>query len=177
VADDWRITENLPAVALSDGWYWYLAVAVQAERVLSGSEGDVRRRADALLLVLALRQVVRAAELARATGSERGSAILTDALERFDSLLPGARSARDALEHFDDYLRGVGDAQQPRVPRRARKPDEDLARAWRARFVATEGSYAVVVGDVTIDVAAARQAADHLLMAIQRAGNALDGHR
>ncbi len=66
---------------------------------------------DALLLLVALRNVRRAAELVIETESLTkldARQILADALARFDATLPGVKAARDVVEHLDEYAIGVG---------------------------------------------------------------------
>jgi hypothetical protein len=171
MTDEWRVTENLPAVALSTGWYWHRAVANQTTRILASTD-QINQQADALLLILALRQVVRAATLARDEArGPKAEAVLDRALARFDRQLPGASRARDVLEHFEDYLRGTGDHQQPAVNRRARQVDEGLAVQWRTRFRSSPGMYIYIVGELEIDVSVARSASSMLIDAIHESGN------
>ncbi len=67
------------------------------------------RVSDAYLLVIALRNVLRAARLAREELiTDAGRAALDQAITAFEETLPGVQSARDVLEHFDEYARGRG---------------------------------------------------------------------
>jgi hypothetical protein len=62
--------------------------------------------ADLQFLVIALRRLRRAAELAKSVCGVEGS--LEGALSEFDRALPGLRKMRDVGEHIDDYARGQG---------------------------------------------------------------------
>jgi hypothetical protein len=175
VSDEWELTENLHAAALSTGWLWNRAVDTQAERILSGRD-QIQQQVDVWLLIVSVRQVERAAMLAqRQAKSHVGASIMKTALAEFRLRVPGVVKARDAIEHFDEYLAGVGDRQQPDVnPRRSRNPDEELSLAWRTAFHQTPGAYVYLVGDNEVDVPTARRATQALVEAMHAAGNATD---
>lgn len=139
---------SLPAVALGHAWEWSRVVAVQMERFLR--TGSV---ADTYLLVLALRNVLRAAELARdhALSTEAGRESVDRAIAAFEQELPGVRSARDALEHFDEYARGRGGrpggrgAQGPYFARIDGSGDADPATGLPDQLVLRIGPHEVVL--------------------------------
>jgi hypothetical protein len=66
VTDDWRITEHSPNVALQLANQWAIAVNAQARRI-QNPENSQERIPDAYIQVLALRNLLRAAELAKKT--------------------------------------------------------------------------------------------------------------
>ena len=95
---------SLPAIALGHAWEWSRAAGLQLERFRKS--GTV---SDAYLLVIAVRNVLRAGRLARdELHTDSARAVLDQALAEFEAALPGAKNARDVLEHFDDYARGRG---------------------------------------------------------------------
>lgn len=63
-----------------------------------------RRDAMTLVLVDAVRNVVRGAELALGTQSE--------VVRRFGEEQPTLKTLRDRFEHYEDYVTGAGDAQR-----------------------------------------------------------------
>jgi hypothetical protein len=131
--DEWQLIDHSVNVGLTTAWQWSVAVHAQAERVANGS--GARRVPDAYLLVLAVRNVRRAAEMVKNTVRTTGASVqMSAALERFDNALPGITKIRDVLEHFDDYARGVGNDQQPGVKKGQRVPDEQLAMSYTINF-------------------------------------------
>jgi hypothetical protein len=109
--DEWRMIDHSPNVALTIAWQWSIAVRAQAARVRDGA--GVGKIPDAYLLVLAVRNVRRAAKMAMihfTTHAARDQ--LCRALADFDAELPGVEAIRNVLEHFDNYAHGTGDMQQ-----------------------------------------------------------------
>ncbi len=82
------------------------------------AEGELRFRrsgrvSDAYLLVIALRNVLRAARLARKEFvTDAGRVALDQVITAFEETLPGVKSARDVPEHFDGYARGRGGIEE-----------------------------------------------------------------
>lgn len=84
----------------------------------SPATGIGRRDAMTMVLVDAVRNVVRGVELA--LGKE------SDVVQRFSEEHPTLKNLRDRFEHFEDYVRGTGDAQ--RVGRRRKGEPLELER-------------------------------------------------
>jgi hypothetical protein len=94
---------------------WEHAVRNQANRVLSAPSErhfDTSFKADGYLLVLALRNVLRAANLVRTLAPEPARPGISAAIAVFESRVAGAKDARDVLDHFDEYMRGRGNLQK-----------------------------------------------------------------
>jgi hypothetical protein len=93
---------------------WEHAVRNQADRVLGAapeSHLDVSVQADGYLLVLALRNVLRAAKLVFVVSPASTHPAVSAAIAAFEAKVAGAKDARDVLEHFDEYSRGKGKLQ------------------------------------------------------------------
>ena len=88
---------------------WERGVYLQRHRILESDETGISRRADAQLLALALRQVLRLAECCRAVAPHNTWSTIDLALKRFKDTSPDVKDLRDVLDHMDAYLRGVGD--------------------------------------------------------------------
>lgn len=141
MAEDRRLIDHSPDVALTLSIQWATAVRAQAKRVTEGTGTD-EQIPDAYLLVIALRNVRRAAQLAIQTfDTPAARDQLTEALNEFDETLPGAADTRDAIEHFYDYTRGIGNQQQS-----GSAPSASLTRTWLARMCRTSGSPTFHVG-------------------------------
>lgn len=87
---------------------WQRAVALQASRLTATPNQPLSTldvQPDVLMMMVALRDFVRAAELVKALAQD---AEVTDAVDKFVATIPGLKQARDVLEHFDDYLVGRG---------------------------------------------------------------------
>jgi hypothetical protein len=119
-------------------------VAAQARRI-QRPENTLERVPDAWVQVTVLRQLLRAAEMAKqASEAEAARRRIQGAIEAFleaivveTAMADRARAlrlARDALEHFDEYHRGMGNEQQPETRRRDRSPSEALAQRYRAEL-------------------------------------------
>lgn len=87
-----------------------------------------RRDAMTMVLVDAVRNVVRGAERALGTGSEL--------VQRFNKEHPTLKTLRDRFEHYEDYVRGTGNAQ--RTGRRSKGDPLTLDRAG-IEVAASEG--------------------------------------
>ncbi|HEX2038098.1 MAG TPA: hypothetical protein VHF47_00020 [Acidimicrobiales bacterium] len=84
--------------------FWALAVEVERERVTDRSGGQFQNELDARLLVLAIRNVIRAVGWA----GKYEPAAVKRALADFVVRVPNAVAVRDILEHFDEYEAGGG---------------------------------------------------------------------
>jgi hypothetical protein len=94
---------------------WEHAVRNQANRVLSAPSErhfDEGFKADGYLLVLELRNVLRAAKLVRTLAPDPARPGISAAIAVFESRVAGAKNARDVLDHFDEYMRGRGNLQK-----------------------------------------------------------------
>ncbi|MEU8164996.1 hypothetical protein AB0B97_00655 [Micromonospora sp. NPDC049004] len=162
--------ENL---ALSQAWLWTKAVMVPAERLLHGPSAGLP---DALLLLVALRNVHRAATMAlRHMRNPDAKEHLTDAVAQFDAALPGLVQARDVVEHFDEYVLGDGNMQR-RLKREAASNGDDLSEAelaerYAPRLRGTGRHPLISIGPHTIDVTRAPNAASWLLARIYSAAD------
>lgn len=183
VTDDWRITEHSPNVALQLANQWAIAVSAQARRI-QNPEDSQERIPDAYLQVLALRNLLRAAELAKTVPSRTATNAIKLAIRAFlDAVVVvGTNSnrdnalerARNVVEHFDEYYRGTGKQQKQD---QAGKTREDLAQDYRIDFEGPANRLQLRVGPVrpgeahfTIDlVATTPQAARQLVDAIHAA--------
>jgi len=89
-------------------------IALQHRRLRTVEPEDgyflFRREADLHFLIIALRRLRRATELAGRI--PQVSACLKPALEEFDRNLPNLAKMRNVGEHFDDYLLGSGRLQE-----------------------------------------------------------------
>jgi hypothetical protein len=132
------------------------AVKFQVESLLADDppempEGfaDLRsaaRQAQAMVLVLALRNVLRAAEMALQYADPAERPNLESALSRFREALPDLMTARNMLEHFDDYLTGSG-----RAP-----------HLYDVEFERANGRYLIHIGPATVEASTALEEARHL---------------
>lgn len=126
------------------------------QALASRSVTTVEHMSDAALLALALRNVVRAGEMARELVEEAERPKIDEALAAFDAAMPDAGDARDVLEHFDAYAAGIG----------FRQIDErEAGRAittYRVFYQRGRDSYILHVGPLRVDVAAARDVAARL---------------
>lgn len=157
---------SLVAVALGHAWEWSQAVQLQLERFRRSG-----RVSDAYLLVIALRNVLRAAQLAREElVTVVGRAALDQAITTFEETLPGVKSARDALEHFDAYARGRGGTGKDRgtlgpYPVTVAGSGDRDESGWPGRLV-------LHIGPHPVDLTTASQAAAALVHAIHLAARA-----
>ncbi len=88
---------------------WASAVVAMADRLRESLQTSPEYQADQRLLIMALKQTVRAAEMARdLTTSDHKRAEIVGALDELDDVLSRAGVARNLIEHFDAYLLGYG---------------------------------------------------------------------
>lgn len=96
---------------------WQHAVQMQHLRVVGegivGYTGKLTREVDAVLYVVALRNLLRATDLMTRTLDEPLAQRAAAARSEFDQALPAVIDMRDVLEHFDEYMTGSGKLQHP----------------------------------------------------------------
>lgn len=114
---------DLPPVhnlAVNAAFTWTSLAIRQADRLLQGASYW-----EALGLLMSLRQLLRAGEMAQTSPfqSKRARQILNAAVRQFKADLPDLVDARDIIEHFDKYAVGQGDLQI-----KDRKEDPGLLR-------------------------------------------------
>lgn len=164
-ADAWSPTHNLHAVAMSEANAWRRAVDLCAVRIWSSGPDQ---QVDARLFLLALRQFMKAAQMA--SEAVQGSADeqpLASARDQFSRALPGVKPACDVIEHFREYARGVGDLQQ-RGPRSSRQDDPiAAARDWHLGY--DPETDRVVLSQYEVPVAVACEQVKLLQLAVWRA--------
>ena len=146
--------------------FWAIPALTSAERVLRNDEGfspwrtgrgaprNREQIADAALMVLALRNVHRAAAwVARETQGTTDDD-LGELVGQFDAYLPGLIHARDALEHFDEYALGQG-----RLQRTQPGP-------YEMELLIEDGRPIVSIGPLSLDVERAREACRWLVISL-----------
>jgi hypothetical protein len=151
------VTNDDPGNALL---FWTSVAVTSAERVLSAEDfspwgrgrrnsPSVRTKAeDAALMLLALRNVLRAAEwtagdLSALPDADEGP---QEWIAEFKRMLPGLVNARDILEHFDDYAAGRGRLQRS-------GPEQ-----YHFTYYVQDGEPVVAVGRFSLHVRLARDA-------------------
>lgn len=122
---------------------WRRAVETERDRVKDDLAEMVQRQADAALLAVAARNVVR---VATAVAALRKDPTLDAAIAEVDTLVPGARNVRALLEHFDEY--------STRRKLRSRK----VTGGTRVSYERTTERYVLYVGDLAFDVDVAADA-------------------
>lgn len=153
----------LPAIGFGYLYQWHRAVVRQAERVLDPNTRTIDAQTDGYLFVLALRQVMRAAQMIRDELDGDHRERVARAVARFRAAVPDAKNARDVLDHFDDYARGIGDLAHPGVKRGERQPSVEAASKFVIFYEkSAPGHFVLHFGDLTIDIAGAREATDQL---------------
>lgn len=146
----WRRRDHLRPVALDHLDLWRVAIESQGSRTVGGTQGRTRH-ADAILFVIALRQLVRAARLAQLSCvADEPRDCIARAIALFDESAPGVCVARDMLVHFDEYEQGTGRHHLPDDPE---GPDR-----FEVRLVGRDPDR-LRIGDVTISICAATNAA------------------
>jgi hypothetical protein len=136
---------------------WGRAVDLERARLMDETDPDLQS-ADAALLVVAVRNVVR---LARAVAALRKDPELNAAITVVDGMVPGARSVRVPLDHVDDYA----------VHRRRFLPSGRQKAGHRVAFERTDARGVVYVGELAFDVDVATNAAQALTEATLNAIN------
>jgi hypothetical protein len=148
-------------------------------RVYAANGGSLRVT-DASILLVALRNVRRATDMAiEHIASSPAKGQLREALNDFDAELPGSRDARNVLEHFDEYSLGIGDLQQPNVKKKLRVPNEQLAQQYRISFEFIDGDtkrLRLIVGPIDVDLNKTARAASALVYEIWAAVNTDQGN-
>jgi hypothetical protein len=90
--------------------FWWGAMDLEADRTLgteAGPQAKAEAEVDATLFTIALRNVIRAAELCRAHAPD----VVDAALATFREQVPDVDKIRNIVEHFDAYERGEGRLQ------------------------------------------------------------------
>jgi hypothetical protein len=123
---------------------WLRAVEIERERVKDDLAEMAQRQADAALLVVAARNVVR---VATAVAALQKDPVLDAAIAEVDKLVPGARNVPVLLEHFDEY-------STHRILRRSRK----VTGGTRVSYERTTERYVLYIGDLAFDVDVAADA-------------------
>jgi hypothetical protein len=159
-------------LASGQAWLWAKAAEIPAARLL----GDGSGLPDAMLLLVALRNVRGAAVLAEGSLTQpRAKQLLADALARFDAALPGIKGARDVIEHLDEYAIGEGREQRSSHKATPSLTAAELAAQYAPRL---EGPYdrpVVRVGPYTVEADKVPGAAGLLFEGIRAASSAEDG--
>lgn len=145
MTEDAPTIEVTPHEALAYVHAWRHAVHLQALRILSSGtgmpDGPVSKQVDSYLFVVALRDFLRAVDLAKRLVSEEPGRDLESAVRRFDGAVPHIRTLRDVLEHFDNYAQGTGFIQESDRKRTGRHPFP--VAEWTEQGI---GTYRLVLG-------------------------------
>lgn len=165
---------DLPPVhnlAINAAFTWVRAAMEQATRLLRGASYW-----EAYVLLLSLRQVLRAAEMAQSSTfqSRRARQILSDAVRRFKSDLPDLVDARDIIEHFDRYAVGKGDLQRDDRDADPSLTDAELANRYAARLEGPWGEPILRVGTRALEITKVIEACDRLFKRMFAAAKAED---
>lgn len=101
-----QIRDDFPILVVSDLIKWLQAVEMQTRRAAEPSRAvyDPGLEMDLVLFVLALRNLLRAVDLAEKVGLQGVAA----ARAGFEADVQGVRQVRDILDHFDEYRVGEG---------------------------------------------------------------------
>lgn len=147
--------------AWNHAYMWAVAVQSHADRILQGlhTMTTVEQMGEAASLTVAVRNVLRAGEMAHLLAEGDQAVKMKQAISEFKTVLPDI-AARDVLEHFDEYEIGIGNAQE--IQKKIGRSITDY-RLWYKKSV---GSYVFHVGPLRMDVAVARDAAAQLAAAI-----------
>jgi hypothetical protein len=106
--EDWSPADYPESIAVTEGNWWVASVNLSAQRIRDGS--GQQAQVDARHLVIALRQLLYAAELQMATVRKAPEPVrkaLGMARARFDATLPGVVRSRNRLIHFAELVQGV----------------------------------------------------------------------
>jgi len=177
------LTENSHKVAVQLADRWTTAVEAQARRIRQPDNLRVTVP-DQWLQVIALRQVLAAAEMARKHAPVRLRQQIDSAITRFIKTLVIAHGqgtnqrdslvlARDVLEHFDEYWCGTGRNQQAAIAGNPHLTREELAIRYRPDFgITTDSLPTLRLGDphpaqplVEVDLASVAPVAARQLVA------------
>jgi hypothetical protein len=102
-ADTWSPADNPYAIAVSEAQWWLWTAELCARRIREGRDPD--RQIDTRLFIVALRQLLYAAEMEKRAVRHLDRAVrraLREACKKFDQAVPGLTDARDVLVHFHD---------------------------------------------------------------------------
>lgn len=168
----WSPADNPYAIAVSEAQWWMETAELCARRIREGRDPD--RQIDTRLFIVALRQLLYAAEMEQLEVKHLNPAVrraLGEACKHFDLAVPGVTHARDVLIHFDRYARGEGNRQ-----RKLLDQGVDAAAAarqfWTFGYDPTTGT--AQVGPYEINIEQARRQARQLFRAIYTAARAVD---
>lgn len=159
-------------LAINHAWTWGRAAMNQAARLHDGASIW-----DALLLLVALRQVLRAAEMAQKSQLKNRQArqILNSAVSRFKRDLPELVDARDIIEHFDAYAVGAGDLQLKEQESDPSLTAAQLAKRYEPRLEGPWNEPTIRVGERAIVVSKVEEAVTRLFQRMYAAAEAEDG--
>ena len=126
----WEITIG---EALGQLMMWERVTATMRTRILDPESDHATRQGDAHLFAMAVRQVIRFAELIRKLAPNRSPlrGAIDSALAMFHKTCPQAKDIRDVLDHWDAYMQGVGNAYPAGDPDVHQRPDLVLAMQLR----------------------------------------------
>jgi len=145
------------SVALWQVETWWAGTALQHRR-LSEATSPAHAMADVSMLVLALRNLLRAAYLAEKACPDGR---IRAAILRFEARLPGLTEIRDVLEHFDEYAEGSGRFQK-------REPDQPPGNLI-PRVALPPGGFLLKVGPHVLGAGATGLASDDLARTVIQA--------
>jgi len=140
------------------------------KRIVDGDSGVGTRRGDMYLFAMAVRQVLRFAELALRVAPEDSRGLIGQAISAFEATAPDLKNIRDVLDHFDEYIMGTGRTYEAKTPEYW--SENSLASVFvttQMWAVATDGVYELhlslapekyLVLDVLREAGAARTLAD-----------------
>lgn len=174
VPAEWHLTVG---EALSELMRWTHSAQIMAIRTLDPDAGDYTREGDVRLFAMAVRQVLRFAELTYDKAREDQAPEIREAINAFDAVIPAAKVIRDLVDHWDDYMKGTGRAYPAGDPRHAAgSPWVAVVRPFGSWAQWIDGEYVLYLAPrpgtvLQLDVRPTAAAASELSHAIQ---NALD---
>jgi hypothetical protein len=160
-------------LAINHAWIWGRAAMAQATRVREG--GGI---SEAHQLLVALRQVERATEMAQSGSLKKHEAqqILNSAVRQFKADLPALVDARDIIEHFDKYAIGKGKLQSKDRDADPSLTDFDLAKRYEVRIDGPSWEESIIrVNTISIEVNKVVDAVDLLFRRMFKAAQVEDG--
>jgi hypothetical protein len=169
--DNWQIDRTDVIRELQQ---WQYTTATMHARVVE-NHSTSRTRGDMFLFAMAVRQVVRFAELALTVADSDAAPLLTEAIEKFAESSPDATDVRDVIDHLDDYLKGMGRTYKAKAPSEyvrmmasVRKPTNTWIEAsdgvFRLHINPSPGEHVVL--DIARESAAALALADAAITAL-----------
>jgi hypothetical protein len=135
---------------------WARAVEAERERLTRDELDADLQQADAALLVVAVRNVVR---VARSVAALRKDPQLDAAIAAIDAAVPGAKSVRGVLEHVDEY----------RAHRGRLRPSHGTVTGERVRYERAPGRPVLYIGELAFDADVAADATRDLAAATSSA--------